>query len=98
TEHGDLPGQFKALVNVAIDKQNRVFTTEQYPGRMQVFQYVTDAEAANEQAQRDEELKKAADRRAKAATPAAPDKAAPPQNAPTPAPPNGSAAAKAPQP
>ncbi len=30
--HGELPGQFKALVGVAVDKQNRVFTTEQYPG------------------------------------------------------------------
>ena len=27
--HGELPGQFKALMGVAIDKQNRVFTTEQ---------------------------------------------------------------------
>ena len=32
TGHGELPGQFKALVGVAIDKQNRVFTTEQFPG------------------------------------------------------------------
>src|SRR5271165_1895271 len=27
--HGELPGQFKTLVGVAIDKQNRVLTTEQ---------------------------------------------------------------------
>ena len=64
--HGELPGQFKALVGVAIDKQNRVFTTEQYPGRLQVFRYVTDAEAAAEKAKHDEESKKAADRTRKA--------------------------------
>ena len=28
-----MPGQFKALEGVAIDKHNRVFTTEQEPGR-----------------------------------------------------------------
>ena len=44
--HGDLPGQFKSLMGVAIDKQNRVFTTEQLPGRLQVFQYVTDDQEA----------------------------------------------------
>jgi DNA-binding beta-propeller fold protein YncE len=69
--HGELPGQFKALVGVAIDKQNRVFTTEQFPGRLQEFQYVTDAEAAAEKAKHDEELQKAAERRQKAAAPAA---------------------------
>ena len=53
---GELPGQFKALVGVAIDKQNRVITSEQYPGRVQCFRYVTDAEAAAEKAKHDEEL------------------------------------------
>jgi len=70
TGHGELPGQFKALVGVAIDKQNRVFTTEQDPGRLQVFRYVTDAEAAAEKQKKDEELQKAAERRQKAAAPA----------------------------
>ncbi|MGB6688761.1 MAG: 6-bladed beta-propeller [Terracidiphilus sp.] len=74
--HGNLPGQFKALVGVAIDKRNRVFTTEQYPGRLQEFRYVTDAEAAAERARREGELKKAADRRQKAATAAPEDKPA----------------------
>jgi DNA-binding beta-propeller fold protein YncE len=74
TGHGELPGQFKALVGVAVDKQNRVFTTEQYPGRMQMFRYVTDAEAAVEKTRHEEELKKAADRRQKAAAPAPADK------------------------
>jgi hypothetical protein len=87
TGHGELPGQFKALVGVAIDKQNRVFTTEQYPGRLQIFRYVTDAEAAAEKAKRAEELQKAADRRQKAESPAAPDKpagATAPETTPTP--------------
>ena len=43
--HGSLPGQFSSLVDVYIDKQNRVFTSEQYPGRVQMFRYITDAEA-----------------------------------------------------
>jgi DNA-binding beta-propeller fold protein YncE len=65
--HGNLPGQFEALVGVSIDKQNRVFTTEQYPGRMQMFRYITDAEAAAAKAQHQEEAKKRADARAAAA-------------------------------
>jgi hypothetical protein len=70
--HGELPGQFKALVGVAIDKYNRVFTTEQFPGRLQVFRYVTDSQAAAEKEKHDEELQKAAERRQKAAAPAPP--------------------------
>jgi hypothetical protein len=70
-------------MGVAIDKHNRVFTTEQEPGRLQVFRYVTDAEAAEEKARRDEELQKAADRRQKAATqPAEKPADAPPQKTP----------------
>ncbi len=65
--HGELPGQFKALVGVAVDKHNRVFTTEQYPGRLQMFQYVSDAEAAAEKSRREQELQKAAEKRQKAA-------------------------------
>jgi len=62
--HGTYPGQFGDIMDVAIDKQNRVFTTEQYPGgKMQMFRYVTDEEAAAEKAKREEELKKAADAR-----------------------------------
>jgi sugar lactone lactonase YvrE len=81
--HGDLPGQFKSLTGVAIDKQNRVFTTEQEPGRLQIFRYVTDAQAADEKTKRDEELKKAADRRQKAAAqPAGKPADATPQKAP----------------
>ncbi len=45
--HGNRPSQFAGLVGVAYDKKrNRVFTTEQYPGRMQEFRYVTAQEVA----------------------------------------------------
>jgi len=53
--HGDFPGQFADLMGLAIDKQNRVFTTEQYPGRMQMFRYITDAEAEAEKKRREAE-------------------------------------------
>ncbi len=45
---GILPGQFSGLQDIAIDKQNRVFTSEVFPGRVQQFRYVTQAEAAEE--------------------------------------------------
>jgi len=56
-----MPGQFNTLAGITIDKNNRVFTTEQYPGRMQMFRYFTDEEARAEKAKRDaeEEKKKA---------------------------------------
>jgi DNA-binding beta-propeller fold protein YncE len=86
--HGHYPGQFEAVVGVAIDKQNRVFTTEQYPGRMQMFRYVTDAEAAVEKKRQEDERKSKAEARRQAsetAPPATP--AATPQMPPeTPAP------------
>lgn len=44
--HGGLPGQFSALAGLAIDrKQNRMVTSEVYPGRVQMFRYFTDVEA-----------------------------------------------------
>jgi hypothetical protein len=51
--HGRLPGQFSALEGLTIDKQNRVITSEQFPGRVQIFQYFTDAEAEAERARRE---------------------------------------------
>jgi len=42
---GLLPGQFQALTGLVIDKSNRIFTTEQLPGRVQMFRYITNAEA-----------------------------------------------------
>jgi DNA-binding beta-propeller fold protein YncE len=44
--HGDYPGQFREAYGIAIDKLNRVITSEQYPGRVQLYRYITDAEAA----------------------------------------------------
>jgi hypothetical protein len=43
--HGQQLGQFSSLDGVFIDKHNRIFTSEQYPGRVQMFRYITDAEA-----------------------------------------------------
>ncbi|MFZ1998199.1 MAG: SMP-30/gluconolactonase/LRE family protein [Candidatus Sulfotelmatobacter sp.] len=53
--HGLLPGQFQGLVNITADKNNRIFTSEIYPGRVQQFRYITDAEAAQLQKERDAE-------------------------------------------
>jgi sugar lactone lactonase YvrE len=56
--HGDLPGQFASLVSVAFDpKTNQVFTAEQFPGRVQQFRYITDAEA--EQLKQEKETQRA---------------------------------------
>jgi 6-bladed beta-propeller len=53
-ELGNYPGQFQALYGLGYDKQgNRVITSEQFPGRVQVFRYVTDAEAAAEKSRRE---------------------------------------------
>ena len=60
-QQGTYPGQFQALYGLAYDKQNnRVITSEQFPGRVQVFQYVTDSEAAAERARREAEQDKSA--------------------------------------
>ncbi len=47
-QHGEFPGQFMGAYGIAIDKNNRVIASEQFPGRVQVFRYVTDAEAEAE--------------------------------------------------
>jgi len=45
-ESGGWPGQFQEPWGIAIDqKTNRIVTTEQWGGRVQMFRYVTDAEA-----------------------------------------------------
>jgi len=44
--HGLLPGMFQGLVGIIADnKNNRIFTSEIFPGRVQQFRYVTEAEA-----------------------------------------------------
>ena len=58
--HGLLPGQFQGLVGITIDKRNRVFTSEIFPGRAQQFQYVTEAQANQEREKRAAERQKAA--------------------------------------
>lgn len=61
--HGNLLGQFSSLVGVTFDrKSNRVFTSEQYPGRVQAFRYLTDAEA--EQLKQEKEAQRSAGRAA----------------------------------
>ncbi len=58
---GNFPGQFQALYGIAYDKQNnRIITSEQFPGRVQIFRYVTDAEAAAEKVRREAEQDKPA--------------------------------------
>lgn len=54
-QQGIMPGTFSGLQYVAIDKLNRVFTSEVYPGRVQMFRYVTQDEAIAEKARRDAE-------------------------------------------
>jgi sugar lactone lactonase YvrE len=47
-------GRFDDPMGIAIDKNNRVFVSEQYPwGRVQQFQYITDAESAAMKAERE---------------------------------------------
>jgi sugar lactone lactonase YvrE len=76
--HGDRLGQFSSLVGVAIDrKTNRVFTSEQYPGRVQMFRYVTDAEA--DLLKKEKEAQRTGNRAATGSSPAPQTAAAQPQ-------------------
>ena len=53
-EEGWYPGQFRAVYDIAFDKKdNEMITSEQWPGRLQVFRYVTDGEAADALARRE---------------------------------------------
>ncbi len=56
--HGRLTGRFQSLAGLYIDKNNRIFTREQYPGRVQMFRYFTDDEAGEELARREAEEEK----------------------------------------
>ena len=64
---GILPGQFSGVQYVTIDnKNNRVFTSEVFPGRVQEFRYVTQSEAQTEYKRVIAEAeKRAAERKAK---------------------------------
>jgi DNA-binding beta-propeller fold protein YncE len=75
--HGKIPSQFKGLVGITIDKANRVFTLEQYPtGKVQIFRYITQAEARAEysrrQAEREEKATAKSDKPAGSAAVVAP--------------------------
>lgn len=50
---GFYPGQFMGPWGIAIGPKNQVVVSETYPGRVQVFRYITDAEAAGVMARRD---------------------------------------------
>jgi len=68
--HGNLLGQFSSLDGVYIDKNNRIFTSEQYPGRVQMFRYITDAEAEQLKKEKDAERAAKAAEKASIQTPA----------------------------
>jgi sugar lactone lactonase YvrE len=73
--HGWLPGQFSGLVNITSDnKRNHIVTSEIYPGRLQEFQYITDAEAEQlrkeKEAQREKQKSGATDKDSTSAPPA----------------------------
>ena len=72
--HGTQLGQFSSLDGVFIDKNNRIFTSEQYPGRVQMFRYITDAEA--EQLKKEKEGQRGGARAASQTPPAAAQQAA----------------------
>ncbi len=52
------PGMFSGLQYITIDKNNRVFTSEVYPGRVQEFLYITQEEAQKEFRRREAEKNK----------------------------------------
>lgn len=54
---GIMPGMFSGLQYVTIDKNNRVFTSEVFPGRVQEFRYVTQEEARKEYERKEAEKK-----------------------------------------
>jgi len=70
---GLLPGMFSGLQYITIDKNNRVFTSEVYPGRVQEFIYITQEEARKEFERREAEKNKSTEpKQAPAGQPAAP--------------------------
>ena len=75
---GNWPGQFSAPYDIAINpKSNLVVTSEQLPGRVQVFRYVTDAEAATEKASREAQADSTTTKPAETPAQKTPESAAP---------------------
>jgi len=88
---GILPGMFSGVQYITIDKDNRVFTSEVFPGRVQEFRYTTQEEARQEYQRREAEKQKVAGSApAKAGQPAATPATTTPAATPaaTPAPPS----------
>lgn len=55
-EHGAYPGQFQGIYGIATDnKSNRVITSEMFPGRVQIFRYISDAEFEKAKADKEKE-------------------------------------------
>jgi len=77
---GILPGMFSGLQYVTIDNNNRVFTSEVFPGRVQEYRYVTQEEARQEYQRREAEKKSTESKPAPAAQPAAPASPQPPND------------------
>jgi DNA-binding beta-propeller fold protein YncE len=50
---GNYPGQFMGPFGISIDQTNRVIVSETFPGRVQTFRYITDAQFAAEKARRE---------------------------------------------
>jgi len=50
---GNYPGQFMGPWGITIGPSNQVVVSETFPGRVQVFRYITDAEAAAEKVRRE---------------------------------------------
>lgn len=69
---GILPGMFSGLQYITIDKNNRVFTSEVFPGRVQEFRYVTQQEARQEFERREAEKKTTGSKPAQAGQATAP--------------------------
>lgn len=67
---GALPGMFSGLQYITIDKKNRVFTSEVFPGRVQEFLYITQDEAKKEFDRREAEKAKTAESKPPSASPA----------------------------
>jgi len=84
--HGLLPGQFQGLVDITSDnRRNRIYTSEIYPGRVQEFRYVTDAEF--DQLRKEREQMRAESASKPAGTAAAATAVTPPQPQPQAQPP-----------
>ena len=73
-DRGTDPGQFTLITGVYVDKKNHILIADQWRARVQMLQYITDAEAAAEKAKRAGTDKPAA---AASAAPASPAPAAP---------------------